>query len=226
MVEWGTFQETVLLKKLVFGFGVVVACAASADVFATEVALAGLFGQKAVLVINGGAPQTLSVGQKTDEGVRLLAVEGELAVVEVNARRERLRLGERVVQRIAAGGTDSIYLEADGQGHFLTTGNVNGASVRFLVDTGATFVSIGMSDARRMGIDVSDGVPGVSQTANGVSRIWRVRLDTLKVGDVVVHGVDAAVHANDLPVALLGMSFLNRMEMTREGTRLVLKKRY
>ena len=215
-----------LLIKLVLGLFVAVASATSADVFATEVALSGLFGQKAVLVINGGTPQTLSVGQRTGEGVRLLAVEGEFAVVEVNDKRERLRLGERVVQRIAAGGDDSIFLEADGQGHFLTTGQINGASIRFLVDTGATFVSIGMSDARRMGIDVTTGEPGVSQTANGMSRIWRVRLDSLKVGDVVVHGVDAAVHANDLPVALLGMSFLNRMEMTREGSRLVLKKRY
>jgi aspartyl protease family protein len=77
-----------------------------------------------------------------------------------------------------------------------------------------------------MGIDVTEGAAGVSQTANGMSRIWRVRLDSLKVGGVVVHGVDAAVHINDLPVALLGMSFLNRMEMTREGSRLVLKKRF
>lgn len=212
--------------RIVFGFVFGSAVWAAPGVaLATEVALAGVFRTKAVLVINGGQPKTLAVGQRTGEGVVLLAVDGDTAVVDVNGVRERLRLGERVVRGVSGGGQD-LYLEADGRGHFVTTGLVNGVAVQFLVDTGATLVSIGMSDARRMGIDVTRGEPGVSQTANGTARVWRVKLDSIKVGQVVLHGVDAAVHANDLPIALLGMSFLNRMEMNREGSRLVLKKRY
>lgn len=194
---------------------------------ATEVAVAGVLGTKtAVLLIDGGPPRTLTIGQRSPEGVRLLAVEGDVAVVEVDKVRERVRLGERVVRRVADGRDATVHLEADGQGHFLTTGRINGASVRFLVDTGASVVSIGRADARRLGIDLTRATLGRTQTANGVANVWRVRLDSVQLGELSLNDVDAAVLENDMPIILLGMSFLNRMEMARDGNRLVLRRRY
>lgn len=193
---------------------------------ATEVAIAGMFGNKAVLVVDGGAPRTVAVGQRTPEGVRLLALEGEVALVDIGGVRERIRLGERVVQRVAAGGAELVHLEADSQGHFFINGQVNGAAIRFLVDTGASLVSMGRSDARRFGIDLTKARAASSQTASGVRRVWLVKLDAVRIGAMVLNDVEAAVHENDLPIALLGMSFLSRMEMTHEGSRLVLKRRY
>ena len=98
--------------------------------------------------------------------------------------------------------------------------------MRFLVDTGATFVSLGRSDALKAGVDFTKGEPALMQTANGGVRAWRVSLDTVRIGDVTLRNVDGVVHANDMPIALLGMSFLNRMEMRRDGSSLLLKQRY
>ena len=87
-------------------------------------------------------------------------------------------------------------------------------------------ISIGANDARRIGIDPGKGERGITNTANGQAVVSRVKLNTVRVGDIVLHNVDALVHQNDLPVTLLGMSFLNRMEMQRDGDTMTLKKRY
>ena len=117
-------------------------------------------------------------------------------------------------------------LTAGGRGHFVTTGQVNGASMRFLVDTGASSVALGASDARRLGIDLTRAEQVVVNTANGQTVASRVKLDSVRVGEIVVMNVDAMVHSTEMPFALLGMSFLNRMEMQRDGDTMTLKKRY
>ena len=117
-------------------------------------------------------------------------------------------------------------LTADGRGHFLTTGSINGASMRFLVDTGASTVAMGASDARRAGVDPTRGEKGFAQTANGVAEVSRVRLHSVRVGDIVLNDVEATVHSQDMPMVLLGMSFLNRMEMQRNGDTMTLRKNY
>ena len=197
-------------------------------VHATEVGVVGLFPGKAVVTINGGRPRTLAVGDKTAEGVNLKAVEAGAAILEFDGKRHRVGIGEQVFARVdesaRSGGT--IHLTADTQGHFFTTGSLNGTSVRFLVDTGATLVSFGASDARRAGIDYKNGEPQMTMTANGAVRVWKIKLNTVRVGEVTLHEIDAAVHEHDLPVALLGMSFLNRMEMLREGETMTLKQRF
>lgn len=190
------------------------------------VAVAGVFPGKAVLVVGSGAPHTVSVGATTPEGVRLLSVEGETAVVEVDGRRQTLRLGEQVVSAPGASSSSAVTLHADVKGHFLSSGSINGAGVLFLVDTGASVVSMGAADAIRAGIDYRKGVAVSTLTANGSITVWRVKLDTVRVGDVTLRNVDGAVHSTDLPVVLLGMSFLNRMEMSRSGEELILRQRY
>jgi len=117
-------------------------------------------------------------------------------------------------------------MTADNQGHFYVTGSVNGATVRFLVDTGATMVSLGASDARRIGLDFNRGQKGMTQTANGQSMVSKVQLDTVRIGDVTLHNVDALIHQTEMPMALLGMTFLNRMEMQRDGSTMTLRKRF
>ncbi|NMG74528.1 retropepsin-like aspartic protease family protein [Aromatoleum diolicum] len=194
---------------------------------AAEVELAGVFGNKAVLVIDGGAPKTLAVGEQTRDGLRLLEVSGAAAVVELDGRRQRLALGAAPVRTDqATSGASGVSLFPDSRGHHFSNGSINGASVRFLVDTGASMISMGAADARRAGINYRGGIAGVSETASGPARVWRVRLDTVRLGDITLHGVDGLVHENDLPFVLLGMSFLSRMDMQHEGSRLVLRKRY
>lgn len=197
---------------------------------AAEVELAGIFGSRAVLVIDGGAPQTLSVGQRSREGIKLVSVSNPSAMVDVNGERRRISIGEAPL-RIAGTGTEpsanaTLRLVPDARGHYWTQGMVNGASLRFMVDTGATYVAINTDEAKRAGIDYHAGQQVVMNTANGQSLAWLVRLDRVSIGGIVMHGVEASVHESGLPVALLGMSFVNRLDMRREGGDLVLKKRY
>ena len=192
---------------------------------ATDLNVVGLFGAKAVVSINGSPPRTLSVGQRSPEGVQLVAVDRETATFEVDGQRRTLRLGQAYVSRAAAAG-GSVTLKADARGMFLTEGQVNGGSVRFLVDTGATLVALPVGDAKRLGLNYIGGERGIAQTAGGPTPAYRIKLDTVRVGDITVHSVDAMVFESGLPIALLGMSFLNRTEMKRECETMVLTKRF
>jgi aspartyl protease family protein len=182
-------------------------------------------GSKAMLMINGSEPQSVAVGQSLD-GVKVVSVQGDQVVVEIGGRKRPLRVGQHAIGAVAADGSGKVIMTADNQGHFYTTGTVNGVSVRFLVDTGATMISLGASDARRIGLDFNRGQKGMTQTANGQSVVSKIQLDTVRIGDVTLHNVDALIHQTEMPMALLGMSFLNRMEMQRDGSTMSLKKRF
>ena len=192
---------------------------------ATDLNVVGLFGNKAVVSINGTPPRTLSVGQRSPEGVELVAVDRETATFEVDGQRRTLRLGQPYVSR-AAGAGSSVTIKADARGMFWTEGQVNGGNVRFLVDTGATTISLSAADARRLGIDYLKGPRGVVQTAAGHTSAYKVTLDSVRVGDIAINGVDALVIETGLPFALLGMSFLRRTEIRHEGETMVLIKRF
>jgi aspartyl protease family protein len=136
-------------------------------------------------------------------------------------------MGHAHMPAVAGNSDSSVMLSADGLGHFATNGQVNGLPMRFAVDTGATFISLPAREASRLGIDYRAGQKAVMETANGDAFAYRVKLDTVRVGDVTVNNVDAVVMEGDsLPVALLGMSFLNRMDMHRDGQIMTLTKRY
>jgi aspartyl protease family protein len=194
-------------------------------VHALDVALVGRIGKSAVLTIDGGPPRTVAVGGTMREGVRLVALDGDRAVVEADGRRQTLELGARPM-RIDPREAQALTLHADARGHFLSDALINGVSVPFVVDTGATLLALGAGDATRAGIDYRRGEKAMTQTAGGVVEVWRVKLDRVQVGPFTFHGVDAAVFESGLPVALLGMSVLNRLQMKRDGNRLTLEKRY
>jgi aspartyl protease family protein len=105
-------------------------------------------------------------------------------------------------------------------------GQVNGKSARFLVDTGATTVTLPVALARSAGIEYAKGQSGAVQTANGIAPAYRVRVDTISIGDITLYQVDAIVLEAGLDSALLGMSFLSRTDMKRDGANLVLTKRF
>jgi len=200
---------------------------AALPVHAIEVTVIGLFPGKAVLVVDRGAPRTLAAGQRTPEGVLLVSSDSRSATLEIDGKRQVLEMGQHAESAALTGALSSVTIAADGNGHFMAEGQVNGAHVRFLVDTGATLVTLSASEAKRLGIDYRRGQQAVSQTANGRVLVYRVRLDSVTVGGMTIRDVDAVV--NDAPgmeVSLLGMSFLNRTEMRREGANLTLTKRY
>ncbi len=193
---------------------------------ATDVNVIGLFPGKAVVTINRGAPRTLSVGEKTAEGVMLVSADHASAVVEVDGKREKLEMGQHFETAGQTGARQSVALSPDANGHFMTDGMVNGAHVRFMVDTGATFVALPVSEAARLGIDYQKGTPGYSMLADGRKiASYRVMLDSVTVGDVTLFNVEGVLSQGS-GIPLLGMSFLNRTEIRREGQNLTLTKRY
>ncbi len=197
---------------------------------AADINLIGIFGNKATLMVNGGKPCTLAAGESTPEKIRLISIGADSAVIEIDGQRETIRMGN---QRIAAARANSdaqrVVLSGDSKGHYITTVLVNGVSMQFLVDTGATSVTIGADDAKRANVRYTAADRGTMQTANGLVTAYRVKFDTVKLGEIVLHNVDGVVlEGNALGgrFGLLGMSFLSRMEMRREGDQLMLIKRF
>ena len=193
---------------------------------AADVTVAGLFPNKALVQIDGGALQTLSVGQRSAEGVLLVSVEGDVATFEVKGKRLAVRLGEA---RMAASpkANPSAVIYASSGGHFIADGQINGVATRFLVDTGATTVTLPSGLARQLGLDYSRAKRVISITGAGNAPGYGIKLDTVRVGGITLYGVEALVlESDDLPGPLLGMSFLNRVDMKREGDILTLTQRY
>lgn len=201
----------------------------AAQAVAQSVSLAGVLGGKALLVVDGGAPKAVAVGQ-SHQGVKVLLAEGDRAVVDLAGVKRTLRMGD--VPANVAGGAPAassggrIVLPAGSGGHFSGQGLINGRPVTMLVDTGATSIAIGMSDADRLGLDYKSGVPIRLMTANGAANGWRVKLNSVRLGDVDVYEVDAVITPTSMPFVLLGNSFLSRFEMNRANDQLVLVKRY
>ncbi|HEU4708071.1 MAG TPA: TIGR02281 family clan AA aspartic protease [Methylophilaceae bacterium] len=193
----------------------------------TQINIVGLFNGKAVVMINNGRPKTLSVGQSA-EGVKLISADSKKAVLEVEGRRQELGMGQAAsVSGSTASVPGSAVLYADPTGHYFTDAQINGVTLKLLVDTGASVVAMNSSDARRAGIDYKQGKRVSLQTANGAILAYEVVVNTLKLGSVVLHQVNAVVNEGDSPpVVLLGMSALNRMDMKREGVTLTLTKKY
>ena len=192
-----------------------------------EINVVGLSQGKVVVTVGANPrPRVLRDGESLPNGARLIKATPESAVFEINGERRTISMGNHVSAAAPSSGGGQVILSADERGHFVTTGTINGGTVQFLVDTGATMISMGRGDARRVGIDYLKGQKGLSNTANGVAPVYRVKVDTVRVGEITLNNVDALVHDQDLPWVLLGMSFLNRVEMRREGGNLTLIKRY
>ena len=193
---------------------------------AADIALIGVMGDKAaVLAAGGGEPKAVKVGQKW-MGVTVLSVEREQATIEIDGKQRVLKIGQHYRGAPSASARQSVTLSADTRGHFFADGAINGNPVRFMVDTGATAIALPASEALRLGIDYRKGQRGLTSTANGVVPFYRVRLDTVTIGSIELTGVDAGVIEGGLNVALLGMSFLYRVEMRREGHLMTLERRF
>jgi aspartyl protease family protein len=197
--------------------------------WAQNVALAGLLGSKALIVVNDSQPRSLAVGESY-QGVKLISTLGDQAEVEVAGVRRSLRLGGAPVSvggtARSMSGSGKIVLGADSRGHFVTQGQIDGHTLPMMIDTGATYVSLSVAQATQIGIDYKTGQMVGMSTANGVIPGWRVKLGKLRVGEVVLYDVDALVSSGAMPYILLGNNFLGRFQMTRNSDQMVLDQRF
>lgn len=196
--------------------------------FGQSVALTGVMGERALLVIDDAAPLVLTPGQ-TSQGVTVISVGEQSAVIEILGQRQTLRVGERPVSigaRTSGSSGSRVVLSAGSGGHFFGVAQINGVSMRFVVDTGASNVVMGTAQAEQLGINYRAGQRVSVNTANGVTLAYQAALDSVRVGDVEVYHVDATVVPASVPIVLLGNSFLGRFQMKQENDLLVLEKRY
>jgi len=203
-------------------------CLAGVCVQAAQIDVVGLFKDKAVVVIDG-TRRVLTLAEVSPEGVKLLAVEPDYAVLEVAGKRAIHKLGQSgsVSTTFNSTAMAEVRIARDPIGMYHSHGSINGTAVKFLVDTGATTIALNGSQARRLGIDFKkQGKPIPINTASGNTVGYLINLDRVKVGGIELFNVEAAVLDGSEPhEALLGMSFLGRLEMQNEGGLLRLRKK-
>ncbi|MDH3311421.1 MAG: TIGR02281 family clan AA aspartic protease [Gammaproteobacteria bacterium] len=211
----------------IWGFAGVMLAMSSSLSAAETISLQALFKDKAIIVVNG-ARHVLNSGEQGPDGIKLLATytQEEKAEVEIGGKREVLKLG-MVSTGFAPKGKSSVILYPGTNGHYFTEGLVNGVPVRFMVDTGATIIGISSVTAERIGIDYRKmGRPGYVNTAGGIIPTFYVKLNSVKVGEITMYNVDATVVEGSSPrEALLGMSFLGNLNMTRDSEKMELSER-
>lgn len=197
-------------------------------ILAQQVALTGLMGQRALLVIDGASPVVLAPGE-TRDGVTLVSAGGDQAVVAVRGQSLTLKVGDVPVKLAPPAGASAaarVVVAPGPGGHFIAPGRINGASVQFLIDTGATYVSLSSAEADRIGLQYRAAAPVMLSTANGLARGYSVRLTSVRLGEAEVYNVQAIVTESALPVVLLGNSFLTHFQLKRENDSLILEKRF
>jgi aspartyl protease family protein len=199
----------------------------------TQVLLQGILPGRALLSINGGEPTSVAVGNSA-QGIKVLSLAGDTAVVEISGRKTILRLGDGAMgsaapdrQKEAGAAAGKAVLQSDGRGHFVAQGSINGKAVTMMIDTGASLTVLPAQEANRLGIDYrSRGQPGAANTANGRVQTWNLSLNSVRIQGITLYNVAASVVEAPLNTILLGNSFLNRVQMQREGETMVLVRRF
>jgi aspartyl protease family protein len=198
----------------------------------TKVKAIALFNGKAMLSINGKRAKIIAVGQSL-QGVKLIASTTDKALVEIDGESKELKLGGGVVlskslgAKPPAGSQNMVQLWSDNLGFFRVDGEINGNSTEFLVDTGANLVVLSSRTADRMGISYLEGIPGISATASGTAPIYVIQAESISIAGIELKDIRTGVVVGNFPlVPLLGMTFLDKLDMQRSGDIMKLTKRF
>jgi len=190
-----------------------------------QVQVLGLFTGKAILLIDGQR-YTLAVGESTPQGVKLIAADSDKALLEIDGERREMSLGSQISSHYPEAKKKVVDIYPDDSGMYRVSGTINERAVSFLVDTGASAIAMNSEQARGLDIDYRRiGIAGMAETASAQVRVYRVMLDKVTVGGIRVYGVEAMVLEGPQPSqVLLGQSFLNQLQMKREGALLRLEQ--
>jgi len=165
------------------------------------------------------APQRLGKGMIIAAWLLLLA----LLTWFFNTQLERQHNpNTKVMSATTAGGATAVQLERNRYGHYVASGFINAQAVEFMLDTGASDVSIPLPVAERLGLEKGRSV--VYQTANGAITAWQTTVDEIRLGELRVGPVRASINPHmDSDGILLGMSFLKQLDFSQQGNTLTLQ---
>jgi aspartyl protease family protein len=187
----------------------------------------GLFQDQAIVEVDG-KQVVLKAGGPAKRGIKLISATADEAVLEVDGQTSTYRKGTQIGSNTSSPGSGGkvVQIAPDGAGMYFVTGTVNGYSVNFLIDTGASMIAMNRHTAKRLGLNYRlDGREGLTQTASGFAKAYYLKLKKVTVGEISLTDVDAAVLDGEQPTeVLLGNTFLSRVDMERQGRLLLLKK--
>ena len=214
------------MAKVILMWLIILLISSRAEAVVVNIMVVGLFKDKAVVEVDG-QQHFLNVGETSPEGLKLIAANSNSATFEINGEKQIFPLGDRI---------NSNYIEAEKKtavtlwptnSMYTATGNINGYTISFLVDTGASTIAMNAATASRLGIDYLRGQQVGIRTASGSSVGYKVKLDYVQLEQIKLHNVDAVVLDGEEPsVTLLGMSFLGQLDIQHNGERLDLRQKY
>jgi len=190
-----------------------------------KIEVQGLFSNKAVILVDGQR-HILAVGKLSPEGVKVISVNSDGAVLVIDGQQKQYNLGDSssisTTFNQRAKQQEKIYVNSGGM--YMTYGNINGRSVQFLIDTGASAISMNSDQAKHLGIRYDKyGIPAGVSTASGYAKAYKVRLKSVSVGGITQTNVEAFVIDGKHPgPILLGMTFLGRLDVEQSGNAMTL----
>ena len=198
----------------------------SAQLFAAEkIEMQALMPGMVVLLIDGERT-TLKTGESA-QGVKMISSTTHSAVLEVNGERNTYQMGTSIGTSFHKPEMITERLVMDAHGMFKRYGSINGHSVNFLIDTGASSVAMSAREARKLGIQYHlKGKVTRANTASGLAKAWAVKFKTVRLGQLLEHNVKGMVVDGDYPTqVLLGMTFLNRMKVEKSGNTMIITRK-
>ena len=184
-----------------------------------------LFADKALLQV--GEQQKIVTKGETFAGVLLESASARGAVVVIDGKRQKLGLNQSIAGNFKKRDRSRMKIYPDSLGMYYVKGKINGVATRFLVDTGATFVTLSGNHAKRLKIDYRKGKYSTAQTASEVVPVWQIKLASVSIGGIELKNVEATVIAGEQPFdVLLGNSFLRHTRIQQAGAVLEIEKRY
>jgi aspartyl protease family protein len=205
---------------------VLIALVSTAALAVENIMVMALFPNKAMVEIDG-KNRLLKVNERSPEGVMLISADSSGAVIEIDGEKQSYQVGTRYGGNFTSSKKREVRILRDNRGGYTTVGSINGRNVDMLLDTGATTVAMSSMEAKRLGIQYwMTGNNVVVSTASGLAKAYAIKLDSVQVGSITLNNVEAMVVEGSSPVkVLLGMSFLNRVDMTNIGNVLVLRSK-
>ncbi len=192
-----------------------------------DIEVMALFKDQAMVMIDN-KQHLLKVGEPAKLGVKLIKATSKYAVLEVNGKQSKYLLGNRVHTNYKQHENKKLLVYRNSNGMFKTTGSINGYTVDFLVDTGASAIALNSNLAKRLGLQYQlTGNAILVNTASGMEPAYSVRLDRVKVGEIMLRNVAAVIiEGNNPTTPLLGMSYLGRLNIINEGQVMKLEQKF